>query len=119
MRLTYILSLVGVICAGVGLCMLAPMGVSLYYGEEAWRAFLGGACIGVAAGGGRFWLFRDRNPKELSHREGLAGAAAGVLGGAPLILSGDFATFADAVFEAVSGFTTTGASVLANVEAAG
>ena len=124
MQPAFIVSLVGLLCAGLGLCMLAPMGVSLYYGEEAWRAFMAGAVLSGILGGSLYWLFRDRRPRELSHREGLAivgvaWVAAALLGGVPLYLSGDFVTFSDAVFEASSGFTTTGASVLTNVEEAG
>lgn len=120
----YILSLVGLMCVGIGGLMLAPMGVSLLYGEEAWRAFLGGAAASAALGAIVYWVFRDPRPKELSHREGMAivglsWAVAGLLGGVPLFFSGDFASFTDAVFEATSGFTTTGASVLTQVESAG
>ena len=122
MGLAYIFSLVGLLCLGLGLFMLAPMGVALWYGEASWIAFLAGSLSSLVIGASLFWLFRDKNVKELNHRQGmaivgLAWVAAGLLGGLPLYLSGDFAGFTDAVFESVSGFTTTGASVLTNVEA--
>jgi trk system potassium uptake protein TrkH len=121
--LAYVVSLVGLLCLGTGLTMLAPLGVALLYSEPGWSAFAGGAFAGVALGAALFWLFRDPAQRELNHRQGMAivgisWAAAGALGGLPLYLTGDFATFTDAVFESVSGFTTTGASVLTNVEAA-
>jgi trk system potassium uptake protein TrkH len=120
----YILSLVGVLSMGLGLLMLAPMGVCLLYHETAWRAFMGGAATSVILGAVLFWLFRNPSSHELSHREGMAivgisWVVAGLLGGVPLFFSGDFLTYSDAVFEAVSGFTTTGASVLTNVEHTG
>ena len=123
MGLAYVLSLVGILCAGVGLTMLAPMGVALIYGESGWSAFAGGGFISLLLGGALFWLFRDNTQRELSHRQGMAivgisWAVAGVLGGLPFYLTGDFASFTDAVFESISGFTTTGASILTNVEAA-
>ena len=123
MGLAYIFSLVGLLCLGLGIFMLAPMGVSLWYGEPSWTAFLTGSLFCMIIGASLFWLFRDKTAKELSHRQGmaivgLAWAAAGLLGGLPHYLSGDFKGFTDAVFESVSGFTTTGASVLTNVEAA-
>ncbi|KMY66992.1 potassium transporter [Desulfocarbo indianensis] len=124
MGAAYIISLVGVLSMGLGALMLAPMGVSLIYGEAAWRAFLGGAVVSMVSGAALFWLFRPASGHELSHREGMAivgisWAVAGLLGGVPLYFSGDFLSFTDAVFEAVSGFTTTGASVLTEVEKAG
>jgi len=119
--LAYVLSLLGVLCMGTGLFMLLPLGVALLYGEAGWEAFAAGAFISLLLGAALFWLFRDKSDRELNHRQGLAivgisWAAAGVLGGVPLYLSGDFLTFSDAVFESISGFTTTGASVLTEVE---
>ncbi|MEW5911764.1 MAG: TrkH family potassium uptake protein [Thermodesulfobacteriota bacterium] len=123
MGLAYVVSLVGLLCLGTGLTMLAPMGVALLYSEPGWVAFAVASCVGVGLGAILFWLFRDPTQRELNHRQGMAvvgisWAAAGVLGGLPLYLTGDFVTFTDAVFESVSGFTTTGASVLPNVEGA-
>lgn len=123
MNVAFAISLVGLICLGVGLCMLLPLAVALIHAEPGWLAFLGGSFVCCLLGGVLFWSFRDRRVKELNHREGMAVVglswlAAGVLGGLPLLLSGDFKSWADAVFESVSGFTTTGASVLTNVEAA-
>ncbi|MCB2187095.1 MAG: TrkH family potassium uptake protein [Deltaproteobacteria bacterium] len=108
---------------GLGLAMLPSLGVALLYGEPGWSAFAGGAFLSVILGGAAFFILRQPQARELSHREGLAIVGlgwllAGVLGGVPLYLSGDFASFTDAVFESASGFTTTGASVLTNVEAA-
>ncbi len=124
MALAYVISLMGLLCLGVGVCMLAPMGVSLYYGEAAWSAFLAGALISILVGAVLYFLFRDQKAGELNHKQGIAivglsWAAAGVLGGIPFFLSGDFAGFTDAVFESISGFTTTGASVLTSPQSAG
>ena len=121
--LAFVFSLVGLLSIGLGIFMLAPMAVGLIYGEANWTAFLGGAVISLVVGASLFWLFRDPSQRELNHRQGMAivglsWAAAGVLGGIPLYLSGDFVTVTDAIFESVSGFTTTGASVLTSVEAA-
>ena len=123
MKVAFTISILGLICLGLGLCMLLPMGVALIYGEPGWLAFLGGAFISGVLGLILYWSFNDKRPKELNHREGMAivGLAwliSGFMGGVPLLLSGDFLTLADAVFESASGFTTTGASVLTNVEGA-
>ncbi|BEQ14383.1 TrkH family potassium uptake protein [Desulfoferula mesophila] len=121
MGLAVVLSLLGVLCMGVGLFMLLPLGVALLYGENTWHAFAGGAFASLVLGAVLFWLFRDKDTREMNHRQGMAivgisWAVAGLLGALPFYLSGEFAGFGDAVFESVSGFTTTGASVLTNVE---
>ncbi len=66
--------------------------------------------------------FSFRPSGELRHREGflfvtLAWSLAGVLGALPFWLSGYIPHYLDALFETVSGFTTTGATILVNVEA--
>ncbi|MEL3907338.1 MAG: TrkH family potassium uptake protein [Treponema sp.] len=68
------------------------------------------------------FLKTKRQPIRLTIREGilLVGAAwigAGLLGAVPFLLSGMVPYFSDALFESVSGFTTTGASALQNIEA--
>ena len=123
MGLAYVISLVGLLCLGVGLCMLLPMAVGLFYAEANWSAFLTGALASCVLGAGLWFSLRDHQAKEMNHRQGMAVVALGwlaaaLLGGLPLYLSGDFATFTDAFFEASSGFTTTGASVLTDVEKA-
>ncbi|MBF7097703.1 TrkH family potassium uptake protein [Alkalibacter mobilis] len=59
--------------------------------------------------------------KEIRAKEGLAivtfgWVAISIIGAFPLFLSGSLPTFADAIFETISGFTTTGASVIRDVE---
>ena len=76
---------------GVGLFMLLPLGVALYYGEPAWHAFAGGAFISLILGAGLFWLFRDKDSREMNHRQGMAivgisWAVAGMLGAIPFYL---------------------------------
>jgi trk system potassium uptake protein TrkH len=117
----YVIALLGLLSLGLGLCMLLPMAVALLYGEPAWNAFLIGAVACCAPGAGLYYALRDHQPKEMNHRQGMAVVGLGwlmaaLLGGLPLHLSGEFAGFADAVFESASGFTTTGASVLTDVE---
>lgn len=62
-----------------------------------------------------------RVPVHLSTRGGivlvaLAWTFAGVLGALPFVISGTIPNFIDAFFEAVSGFTTTGATILTNID---
>jgi trk system potassium uptake protein TrkH len=67
------------------------------------------------------WAFRSYRT-EFNHREGillviLTWILAAVLGALPFQFSGYFGTFTDAFFESMSGFTTTGATILTDIEA--
>ena len=68
---------------------------------------------------GTLLLLRDA--PDLRVREGFAVVAfgwlcVGLLGAVPLWLSGQIPSFTDAAFESISGFTTTGASILTDIE---
>ena len=105
----------------VGTSLLLPLGVAYWKGEAAAvPAFLvpmlSGWSVAIA-----FWLVSRRRPRvfDVQHAFGTVGGiwiAICLFGSLPLYLSGSFPTFTDAAFESVSGFTTTGASVLSDVE---
>ncbi len=123
MHLRLIAQVLALISAFVGLGMAAAAFVGLLSGEVAARALGAGAMVAflvgaalTAAGG-----LRRRN-ENLLHREAflvvaLAWVLAGILGGLPLWFSGHFGGFTWSMFEAFSGFTTTGATILADIEA--
>ncbi len=93
--------------------------VSLGYGEPETLAFLAAAIIAFGTG---FVAFRrTRLERDLTVREGyavvgLAWITVGVAGAAPYLLAGVLSSPAAALFESVSGFTTTGASVFSDIE---
>lgn len=60
---------------------------------------------------------KNQDPGRAFIVVGLSWVAISLLGALPLYLTGAFPTFVDALFESVSGFTTTGATVLSDVEA--
>jgi trk system potassium uptake protein TrkH len=107
----------------LGLTMLVPLACSLYYGEaDAWSFTLS---IGITSGTGGA-LYLTCRPKEqkivLSHREGFLIVSAGWIlaaffGGVPYMIHGVLPALADAYFETMSGFTTTGATVINKIEA--
>jgi len=79
--------------------------------------------ITVFVGGTAFLIFRHSSHKTsiMTHREGMAIVAlgwfaAGAFGGLPFYLGGIFESVVDCVFESLSGFSTTGSSVLADIE---
>lgn len=99
---------------------LVPAAVAVGYGETPWPFLLAGAIAGAVAVAVE-WL--TRGDHRIGPREGflvvsLTWLAAAALGALPFLLSGDAQLDrpVDAYFEAMSGFTTTGASVLTDVE---
>ena len=99
--------------------MLLPAAVALYYHEEmfAWIVTIAvtAACAGILL------LFKPKK-RALYAREGFVGVAGSwvlmsVFGALPFRISGEIPSFVDAMFEVVSGFTTTGSSILTDVEA--
>ncbi|MBE5932543.1 MAG: TrkH family potassium uptake protein [Lachnospiraceae bacterium] len=100
--------------------MLMPFIVSLLYGEYSkgmafvW-VMLGSVAIGI--------LLVIKKPKDATFylKEGFVTVALSwiimsVVGALPFVINGDIPHFVDAFFETVSGFTTTGASILSDVE---
>ena len=101
--------------------MVLPIAAALIYREPSgiWFFYtaLAAAIIGFAA----MKLAKPRS-KTIYAKEGLIAVAAGwivlsLVGALPFTLSGEIPIYLDAVFEMISGFTTTGSSILPNVEA--
>ncbi len=101
--------------------MVPAMLISLWEREfGAVIAFMWSLAAILAAAGGLLWLGRS-SQKKFYAREGLACVglswiAMSLLGCLPFFLSGVMPNYIDALFEIVSGFTTTGASILPAVE---
>lgn len=95
--------------------------VGILYGEtKAALAFFATALLCFVPGA---LLSRKKTDKFILYaREGFVSVALSwiimsIFGAVPFVLSGDIPNYVDALFETISGFTTTGASVLPNVEA--
>ncbi len=108
--------LLGIILAAFGLAYILPIGCSLATGDGLWTRFLLAAAITVVAGAA-LAAATLRHRRELKPRDGfllvtlgwilLAGSAA-----LPLLFTLPGLTFTRAFFEAMSGLTTTGSTVL-------
>jgi len=124
MRWRFIAGITGIILIFLGISMLAPLVVSIYYHELSKVSFLDSIGITMLAGLLLVFLSRkqDRddyiNKKEGMAAVALAWTAIGLFGALPFYLSPEFTSFTDAFFESVSGFTTTGSSVMTNIEGA-
>ena len=102
--------------------LVVPLCVGLLYheGQTIYLAYLGASCLALVAGS----LLKIRKPKDstLYTKDGLIIVALvwlvySLIGCLPLIISGEVPRFVDAFFEVISGFTTTGASIIPDVEA--
>lgn len=119
-RFGLVLNRTALILLAVAPFMLTAIPFSLYYKTNDIPAILWSFAITMLAAGATYGL----TPKEgeVNHREGicivtLAWILTAGFGGLPFYIYGTFPTYTDAYFEAMSGFTTTGASVLADIEA--
>ncbi|MEE3420885.1 MAG: TrkH family potassium uptake protein [Lachnospiraceae bacterium] len=104
--------------------MVPPLLISLFtHDGPAVRGFLVSIFMLLVVGGVLWYVTRnaDRHfyAREGMLATGLAWLAMSLLGGMPFFISGRIPNFIDAFFEIVSGFTTTGASILSDVEALG
>jgi trk system potassium uptake protein TrkH len=102
--------------------MIFPLLVGLYYREQSALPLVVSMAITVSAGSILYVGFRQARVETINQREGMAivavgWTAVGLFGALPFYLGDGSFTFVDAVFESVSGFTTTGSSVLPDIEA--
>ena len=122
MNRRFVVKTIGQICvAESGLLALALI-VSLIYGETLSAiAFLQTIVVSLVLGIAIILLARPRSnviyAKESFVVVSVAWVVTSLIGALPFFLSGEIPKYVDAVFETVSGFTTTGASILTDVEA--
>lgn len=114
--------IIGQIVRVEGILMIPPLVVSVIYGESAFAAFLIPIVLSVAAGT-LLTIKKPSNPdifaKEGFVTVGLSWIIMSLIGALPFVIDGCIPSFVDAFFETVSGFTTTGASILTEVESLG
>lgn len=141
MRIHVVVHVLSLLLTAIGLSMIAPLAVAIWYGGDDVFPFLFSIMLTVGAGLLVWSLTRSRltdlSRVELRRREGYAITALGwvlmcAFGALPYMLADTFITpelaatlspagrlsrsIADSLFETVSGFTTTGSSVLVDYE---
>lgn len=121
MRWSYIANVIGILLVFLGLSMVFTLVCSLIYADTSLVALV--ESMGVTIAAGLLLYFGSRRPTidYISPREGIAIVALGwtvmgLFGALPFYLGDGVSHFTDAFFESVSGFTTTGSSVLTNIE---
>ena len=121
MHLRHTLRFIGILLLFLGLSMAVPLAVSLYYKDGSATAFLYAMLITILFGLTLLILTKRAEATPLTHRDGVAVVtlgwiAAGLSGALPYLMSGSIPGFTNACFESISGFTTTGASILQEIE---
>lgn len=121
MRFGVVLYNLGKICLVLAAAMVLPMAFELVKQEAVMGALLSAQLVMLGLGGALMMLFKKDRKTPLRNREscGIATFAwllAGCLGALPYIFSHTCSPI-DALFESLSGFTTTGASILPDLEA--
>lgn len=119
MNIKMILKSLGVVLIVEAVCMVPSLIVSIIYGDDGFPAFIYSMVACLVAGMAMYQVNTDN--KNFYARDGFSFVAlswitVSVFGSLPFILSNSVPSFMDAVFESVSGFTTTGASILKQVE---
>jgi len=119
MNVLLTLRILGALLVFLAAALLTPIPFSLYFADGAAGAFLLAALVSFVAGSTLFWKCRSK--RELSVREGFAIVTFGwsfyaLFGALPYIFSGAISSPVDAIFETMSGFTTTGSTILTQIE---
>ena len=114
------LALLGGIVKWLAVALVFPLAVAVYYGE--WRSLTAFAATALLALGVGYGLERLDPDPDLGAREvflmvGLTWLAAAAVGALPYLLAGQgtVAEPVNALFESMSGFTTTGATVMGDI----
>lgn len=115
-----VLNVLAVVMVLFAASLLVPLGVSLAVADGALRAFENAMLLSFAAGGA-LWALTRHYKRELQPRDGfllvtLVWTVLPALATLPLLAQIDDLTFTDAYFEAMSGLTTTGSTVLTGLD---
>lgn len=111
----------GILVTALGTMMIVPAMVNLVHGDPNWIGFVASALVTVFIGAMLWLTGRQAEPGRLSIRQAflltsLAWIVLSAFGAIPFMLSRADLNFTRAYFEAMSGLTTTGATVLSDLE---
>jgi trk system potassium uptake protein TrkH len=121
MNWTVVQRILGLLLMVFSLTMLPPIAFSIIFADQAWLSFVEGFALTLVAGI-ICWFPVHKQRKELRLRDGFLVVAAfwtvlGTFGAAPLYFDDHLSlSITDAVFESMSGLTTTGATVLTGLD---
>jgi trk system potassium uptake protein TrkH len=115
-----IISFLGLTSVMNGVFMMLSAPFSWYYDEDAFSGIISAGLITIFLGAAMWYLTRHA-PKKLQKKEGYMIVTFGwvmltLTGTLPYLFTGAIPNFVDAIFEAISGYSTTGASILTDIE---
>ncbi len=119
-----IFQILGVIIGYIGLSMLVPLTLSIYFRDGMANGILLASVVTSLSGFSIFYFFKRQQSNAettVSIRDGFiivsfAWLITVLIGTLPYIFTGTIPNFTDALFESTSGFTTTGATILSDIE---
>ncbi len=105
----------------IGVSMMIPAAVDLYYGNPDWKIFAQASMTSIGLGGMACLACRSEMGPRVTARQGyvltvFSWVAISLTGALPLWFSSLDISFCDAVFETVSGLTTTGSTILSGLD---
>jgi trk system potassium uptake protein len=116
-----VLYVLGLLLIALAATMLLPALIDVMNGNPDWRAFTASAGLSATAGGGMALAFRPSKAIEFTNRAGfllttLSWLVVALFAAPPFMLASTNLDLADAFFESMSGITTTGSSVIADID---
>ncbi len=122
MKFSPIIYLIGMLLCILSLFMILPAFVDWFYGNENWPAFVGSSMATLFVGSILFLTNKGSATEHLELRQAFlltnsAWISIALFGSLPFLLSDIDMSFIDSFFESTSGITTTGATVIENLEA--
>jgi trk system potassium uptake protein TrkH len=119
MRFASVIHILGLLLMFLAVAMLLPIPFSLYYGDADWIALAITAAVTLFCGFAGYAATRFRSG-DMRPKEGFAIVTFGwfffsLFGALPFVLHGAIPSITDAFFETMSGFTTTGATILEDI----
>ena len=114
-------NIIGILLLINGLLMLTAVPFGIYHGEGSWKGILVASLVNSVIGFILYYNTKHNENKELKRRDGyliviLSWIAMSLFGMLPYIFTDQISNVPDAFFETVSGYTTTGASILNDIE---
>ncbi len=121
MKFQPVINLIGLLLCTLSVFMLIPGFVDYILDDEDWAAFLVSSFITLFVGAGLYLSSRENNPEHLDLRQAFlltnsAWISISLFGSLPFLFSNLNLNFIDAFFESTSGITTTGSTIIANLE---
>ena len=121
MKFQPVINLIGLLLCTLSAFMLIPGFIDYILNDKDWAAFLVSSFITLFVGAGLYLSSRDNNPEHLDLRQAFlltnsAWISISLFGSLPFLFSNLNLNFIDAFFESTSGITTTGSTIIPNLE---